>query len=44
MASHRLIGMGLILGENVLSVDKKFNRKVNIYNLQKILAHHVLRA
>lgn len=31
-----------ISSENVPSVSKKFNKKVNIYDLQKVLASHIL--
>ena len=31
-----------ISGENQPAVSKKFNKKVNIYDVQKILASHVL--
>lgn len=31
-----------ISSENVPSISKKFNKKVNIYDLQKVLASHLL--
>lgn len=31
-----------ISSEQVPSIQKKFNRKVNIYDLQKVLSNHVL--
>lgn len=31
-----------VSGESAASISKKFNKQVNIYDLQKILAQHVL--
>ena len=33
-----------VTGDALPTIAKKFNRKVNIYDLQKILANHVLKA
>lgn len=32
-----------ISSETVPSISKKFNKSVNVYDVQKVLAHHVLR-
>ena len=32
-----------ISGESQASVVKKFNKSVNVYDVQKVLAHHVLK-
>lgn len=32
-----------ISSEPVPSISKKFNKSVNVYDVQKVLAHHVLR-
>jgi len=32
-----------ISGEAQPSITKKFNKSVNVYDVQKVLAHHVLR-
>ncbi|MBL7969899.1 MAG: PH domain-containing protein [Prolixibacteraceae bacterium] len=32
-----------ISSETVPSISKKFNKSVNVYEVQKVLAHHVLR-
>lgn len=32
-----------ISGEALPSISKQFNKSVNVYDVQKVLAHHVLR-
>ena len=32
-----------ISGESQPSITKKFNKSVNVYDVQKVLAHHVLK-
>jgi hypothetical protein len=32
-----------ISGESQASITKKFNKSVNVYDVQKVLAHHVLK-
>lgn len=32
-----------ISSETIPSISKKFNKSVNVYDVQKVLAHHVLR-
>jgi len=32
-----------ISGESLPTVTKKFNRSVNVYDVQKVLAHHALK-
>jgi hypothetical protein len=32
-----------ISGEAVPTITKKFNKSVNVYDVQKVLAHHVLK-
>ena len=32
-----------ISGEAVPSITKKFNKSVNVYDVQRVLAHHVLK-